>query len=60
MGRSVKDLRRTLAPITGIPLSSDSALIRTAGPSDAPQSIGQKVRERTQQIRYGYPKGPTR
>lgn len=60
MGRSVKDLRRTIAPITGTPLLDDSALVRTAVPTGTPQPLGQEVKQRTQQLRYGYPKGPAR
>lgn len=60
MGRSVKDLRRDIAPIIGTPLSSDTALLRTAVPGGTPQPLGQQVKQRTQQIRYGYPKGPAR
>lgn len=60
MGRSVKDLRRSVAPLTGRPITSDAALLRTAAPADAPQSIAQEVKEQTQQLRRGYPKGPIR
>lgn len=59
MGRSVKDLRRSLAPVVGLP-TDDTALLRSAGPADAPQPIAQTVKAKTQQLRTGYPKGPTR
>lgn len=60
MGRSVKDLRRSIAPVIGAPLTDDAALLRSAVPTGTPQPLGQKVRQRTQQLRYGYPKGPAR
>lgn len=57
MGRSVKELRRSLAPITGVP-TSDTALISNAigGASQTP--LRQKVKEETQQLSKGLPRGP--
>lgn len=60
MGRSIKDLRRSIAPIIGTPLLDDAALLRTATPAGTPQPLGQQVRQRTQQLRYGYLKGPAK
>lgn len=57
MGRSVKDLRRRLAPLTGIvPGAGDDSLLRAAVPIDAPQPIAQTVKLREKQLRAGYPR----
>lgn len=58
MGRSGKDLRRTLAPVTGLSPSDDQALVRTAVPPEQPAPLATKVKTRTLQLRNGIPKGP--
>lgn len=55
MGRSAKELRRSLAPITGIPPSDDAALLRSAVPGQAPLSIREKVKAQSAQLRTGLP-----
>jgi hypothetical protein len=57
MGRSGKDLRRTLAPITGLPSSDDSALVQAAVPPEQPAALSATVKTRSLQLRSGIPKG---
>jgi hypothetical protein len=56
MGRSTKDLRQALAPVTGQSLSSDQALLRAAVPQQEPTPIAEKVQEVAKDLRAGYPK----
>jgi len=55
MGRSGKDLRRELAPVTGVP-TDDHALLRAAVPADAPAPLAQTIKTRAQQLRAGNPR----
>lgn len=57
MGRSGKDLRRALAPVTGILPSDDQGLMRTAVPPEQPAPLATKVKSRTLQLSSGLPKG---
>lgn len=56
MGRSTKNLRQAVAPITGEQLTSDSALLQAAVPPQAPTPIAQKVAQVAKDLRAGYPK----
>lgn len=52
MGRSVKDLRRRLSPITGLP-TDDAAMLQAAVPGGAPAPLAQTIKQRAQQLRAG-------
>jgi hypothetical protein len=58
MGRSGKELRRSLAPVTGVTALDDQSLLRTAVPPEQPTPLALTVKNRAQQLRSGYLKGP--
>jgi len=55
MSRSVKDLRRRLSPLTGLP-TDDASMLQAAVPTGAPAPLAQTIQQRAQQLRAGNPR----